>query len=401
MLNFEEFMEKVKQEILNYLPEEKQKNDLIVVINPILKINRSVHGLAIYGLNSNSNIVNQVYLEQMYHNYLLCDDFVRIIKSAVSDLLDERNTPPAELFLNESLDDKSKIINRIINSKRNQELLSKVPHLDFMDLSIIFKYYIQSSDEGILSTTIDQKHADVYLKMNASELFQAALDNSRYLFPIVVTTLYEQYLRSKDESDELEYMEIGNDFSGQNLLIITNDIAIDGATCILYGDVLQDISTRINDDFYLLPSSVHEMILVPAEFANGSLSGAATLLEMVSEANETAVGISDYLSDSVYYYDRTEKKIFLVDKTGDINRDSYFDPEVWMPERKKDTADYKKEKYSYVINYIKKGVSLDLTVIAEDENKAIEAFEKYISNAKFVRISSEESSKVGQPIIYT
>ena len=68
----------------------------------------------------------------------------------------------------------------------------------------------------------------------------------------------------------------------------------------LYGDILKDFANKKGADMYILPSSIHEVIMVPADRINDPTK----LLSIVHDANTTVVSIGDVLSDSVYYYDR-------------------------------------------------------------------------------------------------
>lgn len=84
------------------------------------------------------------------------------------------------------------------------------------------------------------------------------------------------------------------------MYILTNEQEVNGASALLYGDVLKDFANKKGTDMYILPSSIHEVILLPSDRINDPTK----LLSMVHDANTTVVSIGDVLSDSVYYYDR-------------------------------------------------------------------------------------------------
>ena len=91
------------------------------------------------------------------------------------------------------------------------------------------------------------------------------------------------------------------------MYVLSNQYRHFGAGCILYNRVLEDIGNQINDDFFILPSSIHETIILPASYAMSKES----LSEMIVEINETQVSEEDILSDHAYYFSRKENKILF------------------------------------------------------------------------------------------
>lgn len=84
------------------------------------------------------------------------------------------------------------------------------------------------------------------------------------------------------------------------MYILTNKKKQYGATCILYEGVLREIAQRLQSDFYILPSSVHEVILLPTN----NDSDRKELTEMVLEVNNSILSKEDMLSDHVYYFSK-------------------------------------------------------------------------------------------------
>ena len=89
------------------------------------------------------------------------------------------------------------------------------------------------------------------------------------------------------------------------MYVMTNEQQINGATVLLYDDVMKEFAHQMNSSFFILPSSIHELILVPAE----EFEDPSCLSELVKEANYSIVSLGDILSDSVYYYDLEQDKI--------------------------------------------------------------------------------------------
>lgn len=103
----------------------------------------------------------------------------------------------------------------------------------------------------------------------------------------------------------------------KNLMwILTNKERLNGCTALLYEDEIHKLSEKLECDLYLLPSSRHEIIAVPSKIATPEY-----LTEMVQEVNESVVDEKDYLSDSVYHYNKTSRTLSLFKKY--IKEDTY------------------------------------------------------------------------------
>ena len=93
------------------------------------------------------------------------------------------------------------------------------------------------------------------------------------------------------------------------MYVLSNKANVQGASCILYPNLLKDFASAINGNFYILPSSIHECIFLPAE----SVEDPTTLQSMVKEVNMTQVEECEVLSDSVYFYDQSVGELTIVE----------------------------------------------------------------------------------------
>ena len=89
------------------------------------------------------------------------------------------------------------------------------------------------------------------------------------------------------------------------LFVLTNPMRHFGASCLLYPGILEQIACQLGENFYLLPSSIHETMIVP----EGQSPSLETLQEMVKEINETQMDVEEVLSDYVYYYNFQAKAL--------------------------------------------------------------------------------------------
>ena len=96
------------------------------------------------------------------------------------------------------------------------------------------------------------------------------------------------------------------------MFVLTNDTKVNGAAAILNDDTRQEIADKVGD-FYVLPSSVHETLIIPKD-AGMELRD---LEQMVQEVNQTQVAPQERLSDHVYEYDAKEHELFRSDRAGE------------------------------------------------------------------------------------
>ena len=94
------------------------------------------------------------------------------------------------------------------------------------------------------------------------------------------------------------------------IYIMTNKKGLNGFAAVLYPGALKSAADMAGRDLYVLPSSVHEAILIPA----GCFTGAHGLSEMVREVNAACVAEEEVVSDSVYFYDRKEGKLSMAEE---------------------------------------------------------------------------------------
>lgn len=201
---------------------------------------------------------------------------------------------------------------RIVNYERNKKLLNITPHIKFLDLAITFHCLIRDDTEGIGTIRITNEHLQMWGK-GLEDISPLAKQNTKHLFPATIRPM-DEVIRGLIE-DEIFLDDEDNDFKedllntifqtawdqkSNNMYVLSNQKGINGASCILYEGVLSEFSAKINADLYILPSSIHEVILVPA------LPGFSKeeLTSMVQSVNEQEVPREDQLSDHIYFYSR-------------------------------------------------------------------------------------------------
>lgn len=196
---------------------------------------------------------------------------------------------------------KPNIVYRLISFEKNKRLLQEVPYIPFLNLAVTFSIVCSLSEQGLESLRITNDLKDKW-QVTTGELVRLAEENTPRLFPPQVDSM---------ENVLFTYLGLEKGMFPENteygpLLIVTNESGVNGASVLLYQDVIHDIAEKYGKNLYVLPSSVHEIIVVPNE-NSGSLK---ELSKMVKDINKKHVSEEEILSDNAYYYDR-EKRKFL------------------------------------------------------------------------------------------
>lgn len=299
LLSYEEFKEKVKRNFVGYMPKKYQS--MSVLIKPTEKVNRVCDALCL----NEGEVRPTVYLDEMYKQYTSGKNFDSVVEDAAKKMIIGYEQIP-NVDVKNIMRDKRKITFQLINTAENQKMLADIPHREFNDLSIIYRYIIDSeTDKGVQSFVITNKVA-AELKLNEKELYNLAMTNTKKLFPPVVHTmqdlLAQMGMSSIDLSDPVP------------MYIITNEYNVHGATSMLYDDVLYDLANKLDTNLFVLPSSIHEVIAIPFNSKSFSKS-LKDLEEMVYAVNMDQVDVSDRLSNEVYFYDKKTRKISLATNT--------------------------------------------------------------------------------------
>ena len=300
MLNFNEFREEVKRRIM-----EDLKDFHIVEIRET-NVSKKNNGLNLHGISpviEGTNITPNIYLDKIYEMYTETGDLESNI-SEIENVLAEsiKNVPSEILNIAENFKKtdfvKDKIVMKLINAKNNEEFLETHPHDNVMDLAIIYK--VRLSDEA--SITITNEHLKNW-DFDESKLYEIARENMKTLMPAQIISMDELLAHNQDLPEELKEV-IDNTPNENKQWVVTNEQEFDGAVNILFSENLEKLANIIKHDFYILPSSVHEVICI-----NENLGEPEAANQMVREVNATAVSPEEVLANHIYKYSLETKTI--------------------------------------------------------------------------------------------
>lgn len=197
---------------------------------------------------------------------------------------------------------KDKIVYRL--AKKDDKILDIMPHVNYLDMIVIF--YIKLDYDHYAQIT-----NDLAAKLNADtdDLMLAAMENTPRILGASVRGIYDaiNYSLSKAGSPFL-FEKVDN--IDVPLMVLTNNINTYGASTMLYTDLMKGIANRLNRDLYIIPCTIHELILAPVE----ATQDVNYMIEMISNVNDTELPKEEILSYSLYQYKRETNEITIVEK---------------------------------------------------------------------------------------
>lgn len=308
MMKYEIFREVVADTFQNYLPEEYKNMEMKIV--SVNKINRMMDGINLIG-NGEKAVSPTIYINDMYDHYTLCNDLQEAIQSGADRMVEAFKKCP-EVPAIGFAEAKDNIVFQLVNTEQNREMLAEVPHREFQDLSIIYRWVVKVDAEGIQSTVVKNGLAEQF-GVNEEQLFKLAAENTRRIFPPCIKSMNEVLLEMFEKDGmprEIAEMMLGEMPADRMMYVISNDRGINGAISMLYEDKLHSLAMELENDLYILPSSVHEVIAVSVDMGEPY-----ELAQMVSEINMDQVALEERLSNQVYHYDKDLRKVSLATDT--------------------------------------------------------------------------------------
>ncbi len=278
-LDYQKFKKYVLTHLQEYLPEEYREFEVREDLVP--KTNGYREAIVVNVTDSN-RIAPILYCADLFDAYQKSSSIEDVMRFASEIFAYGMNYGKAMLKCVDPEPGPEQIIMMMVGTERNRKLLDGIPHREILDLSIYYRYMFPLPDGTFNAATIDYGQMKRE-GMTEEDLYARALENTPRLLPLKRLDMEE------------------------NIFVVTNGNGIMGASAILYPGVLAECADQLGSDLYIVPSSVHECILIPVEIISDSY-----LQHMIREANLEVVDPKDQLSDHLYYYSRAEDEILMV-----------------------------------------------------------------------------------------
>jgi len=308
-------MDNFKQQLLATLEDLCKSTGTKVSTTQVIKQNDVILS-AICLSPENSNIGSNYYVEDLFRQYqsgsTIMEIATDILRHNRNDSIFTDNALIAPFISRLSSYDfiKSHLMVRLLNlSSNNQYLLDKVyqPYLDTEDsheLAICLYIQVPELKDGNGMITVTH-HLRSHWDVTDDVLFKDALLNTEATSGCRIRSIYEVLTSLTDAADILETLNNVN--TEPAMYVMTNNNSFNGAATILYPNELKSFADDKECDFYVLPSSTHEVILVPD---TGTID-AASIKDMIVQVNQTIVSPSEVLSNQLFYYSRTDNRISI------------------------------------------------------------------------------------------
>ena len=275
-----------------------------ITINHVIKNNGcEMDGLVI--MEKGKDIAPTIYLDSFYELYTNGENIKSIIRQIEVIYEQNKNNVTFDVNILKHFDTiKDKIVYKVVNYRSNEKLLEQVPHKRILDLAVVF-YCLLDNEYGRSATALIYNNNLKNWNVTIDDVYKAALKNTPDLLHSKISSMAALFEKCGVNVDG-EEVDL-KDYVPSDMYVLTNESKLNGAACILYENVLYDFAQKLGADLYILPSSVHEVILLPKL----SMFEKDELVNMVKEVNTEGVAADEVLSDHVYEYNRTERLITM------------------------------------------------------------------------------------------
>lgn len=330
-MDYEGFVQGIQRGVKEII--EKRLDDGIVVIRNVLK-NNNIRMKAISIVRKDEKATPTIYLQNYYTDYKngrtiksICDEIFEIYLKGIENFKTDVDIQDISDWKRM----KEVVYYKVINYEMNKTLLSKIPHFRFLDLAIVFYIMMSKDDEGQATALIYNQHIAGW-EITPEELRDTAFHNMWNKYPVVVRRMEdivsemilndilgdEEWVDTYDDeygddiiSEDTEYGEYTyGELKGivreeveslkiedLNMYVMSNTMKLNGAVCITYPRAIKDFAIEHNSDVYIIPSSVHELILIP-----DIRCSIETMNDLIKDVNRRQLDPVEVLSDHVYIY---------------------------------------------------------------------------------------------------
>lgn len=305
--DFEIFMTKIQNAMEKHYGEE-----YIVDIKEVNKNNGLlIHGLTI--MKKSEMVCPTIYLESFFERYSEGESLSDIVNEIVGIFSASDKYKPTGLdFFNEYEQVKDKLRIKLINKEYNEKLLENVPYRDFCDLAVVCMVEIDMPGGQTGSVLIHNNHIcmwGVHEKQLLNDAISNSFTNDRGVVHRMEDMVRSIYNSMNDAQTDIFDEQIETMVSCPcGLYVLSNEKQLYGAASIVHKEVRTQLSEQMGGDFYIIPSSVHELIIVPNNIENSLMN----LNEMIREVNSTMLSKDEILSDHAYLYNSTEDLLIPV-----------------------------------------------------------------------------------------
>ena len=297
-MSYDEFKDALLAELKDFY-----NSDANIYFKEVLKTNGvKLDGLSIiYDTEDRINPV--IYINDLYDRYADGELTFEEVVGEIIQVRDKSSAAPAILNVVSDITDWDKVSEHVypflINTESNHELLEDLVSRPFLDLSVIYVIRIPGEAQDMWASVKITKGMLTRYGVDEDILHEQAMLNLRNKDSLQVRSLF-------DVIRELAHRDIiPREVSAPNMYVLSNGSCNHGASQLLnIGQLGEEYADR---SFFVIPSSIHEAILVDYE----ENMDPETINEMIRDVNATVLDETDILSDHVYLYDGKTRELSM------------------------------------------------------------------------------------------
>lgn len=293
---------------------QQRLDDRAKVSLQTVRKNNNVEMLGITIWERGRRIAPTIYLEPYYAEYME-GSTLEDVTERIIEVFETEKSGLEEDFCFEFQKQKDYITYRLVNRARNEEVLRESPHYILGSMALIFQCIVASKSQRLGTVRITNTHIRDW-GVNREMLLVLAKKNTPRILPGKIRTMdevilsilqqkAEQWEGTEQEEEWRQRISEAKQYSPTPMFLLSNSYNNYGAAAILNPAVVEPFAKELGEDFYILPSSVHEVILLPVSKAPAR----EEIGMMVREINESQVSELEYLTDDVYLYSELQEMV--------------------------------------------------------------------------------------------
>lgn len=292
LMDFDQFCQYIIERIKEYLPEKYK--DAEIIEKNTEKLNEKYVGFILY--DKEQEIFPTINLTGLYEVYCQGEEVEEILRKTAKSLMTRPEQFDTQAFLDYEKVKKNLFI-RVSSLEPNLSIVNTVPHMHILDMIITYHVAVYSNGEfsGSVMITNDLLHK---YRITKEDLHSDAMRNSQRILPVKIAPI-EKIIQELISNNVIEERSSKNEKSKYKMIVVSNDTGINGASALFYPNTMKRLSKMVDGNYFILPSSIHEVIVVPDD---GTMEF-NELNAMIEEINVKEVAKNDVLSNQCYYYD--------------------------------------------------------------------------------------------------
>lgn len=301
-----EFANKIAKKI------SEQNEDLITEVYPEVVKNNGTKLTGLTVRRKGVNISPTIYIDTMFNMGLSVDEAISEVMKTYNDSKDNMGNFDLNAIIDFNIA-KNNIIAKVVNKDRNKYIMDSCPYALFGDMIITFAIQVLQDEQNIASARITNKLMNDW-NIDLSDLLSYAYQNTKKMYKMKITKmqdlLYELLQRTNANIDKKMLENTSPDFI---MYVVTSENKLNGSYYITDRESLIEVAKYIqSDEFYILPSSIHEFIVIPYD---KTVDDADKFLAMVKEVNSTELSLDEILADNVYIFNAKSEELRTADGT--------------------------------------------------------------------------------------